>query len=420
MARGTSRWIVLAVSWFASIAGLVSQQTPPPLMPLIMNDLRITHAEAGLIIAVFSIPGLAIASGLLADRFGTRQLGVMSILSLALGSFIVAISPSFEAILIGRVIGGIGYVSVAVIAPAIISQWFPLGELGGTAMGIYATGLPVAVVTSFSLLGQFGIAYNWRLPFYIGVVISIVALGLFWRFVPEGPPMKKPREESPNAKARFRNNLTNRDAWKIGLYFFLFMAGWTSFTTWAPTLLSQFKGLSLATAGFLTSLPMIISLLFMPLLGWFSDRLRRRKVLLLMASALATVVLFIVPETLGLTLVISFVLMGIAFALVPPTIFSLTGEALGARSAGTSFGILNTCVSLGGIGPVLIGLVVDITASLPQSLAAIGIFMGLSAVLASRIKQPDNSYRGERYQTCDACSFQCDPIPDSDSDANAK
>lgn len=388
MTKERFRWTILGVAWITSIVAFVSQQSPPPLMPLIMNDLGITHVEGGLLMAMFSIPGVfAIPIGLLTDRFGARKVGAMAVLSLTIGSFIVASSPSFKAILVGRLIGGIGSISVFVVAPAVISQWFIASELG-TAMGIYGTGLPVGTVIAFNLLGKVGIAYDWRLTFYIVGVINILVLALFWCSIREAPLTQGRREdEDHDTRQRFRSDLVNREAWKVGLYFLLFMAGWVSFSTWAPTLLSQFKGVSLSSAGFLGSLPLVVSLLCMPLLGWFSDRLRRRKVLIMTGPLLIVTVLLIIPQASGLTLGVCFLIMGLAFALVPPTVFGITGEALGPDSVGTSFGILITCSSIGqAVGPVIVGLVQDMTASLPQSLAVVGFFMLFSIILGYQLK----------------------------------
>jgi MFS family permease len=336
---------------------------------------------------LFSLPGLlVILFGVLSDRFGAKQLGAMSIFSLILGSIIVAISPSFEWILLGRLLGGVGTQSITVVAPAIVSQWFPPAELG-TAMGIYGTGLPIAVVLAFDLLGRLGIAYGWRLPFYLEVAIGIVVLGLFWRFVRDGPLLQKRQNEIAHPATSLRKSLINHEAWKIGVYFLLVMAGWSAFTTWAPTLLNESKGLGLAYATFLVSVPMMMSLVCMPFIGWFSDRLRRRKLLILIGSTLMTSVILIISYASGLTLFLSFVILGVAFALMPAMVFSLAGEALGPGSAGTSFGILITCVSVGqAVAPYLVGLVRDMTGSLLCSFAAMSMFVGLSIIIAFLIK----------------------------------
>lgn len=75
--------------------------------------------------------------------------------------------------------------------------------------------------------------------------------------------------------------------------------------------------------------------------------------------------------------------MGVGFALVPPTVFSLGAETLGPKSAGTSFGIINTCMSLGsGTGALVVGVVQDLTHYLPYSFLAMAIIEGFAIVVA--------------------------------------
>lgn len=384
MADQKFRWLVLVVAWLASIVALTSANTPAPLLPLIINDLHITYADAGWIVAIFSIPGvLAIPFGALSDRFGTVRLGILSLITLTVGSLLVASSPTFDGILAGRLIGGVASGSISVLAPAIISQWFPPSELGAP-MGIYGTGLPIAIVASFNLLARLGIAYGWRLPFYTAAVINIAILALFCCFVREGPLMEKGRKDQSH-KA-LKRNLTDRETWKLGFFFLLFLGGWTSFSTWAPTLLSQFNGINLAMAAFLASSPMVISVFAMPPLGYFSDRIGRRKLLLIIGAAVMTAFILAIPVASGLTLYISLVAMGVAFAVVSPIVFSLAGEALGPEAAGISFGIVNTGANIGMVSPVIAGLVLSMTASLELTLVAIGIFTGLSLVFACLLR----------------------------------
>jgi len=347
-----------------------------------MVDLRITHAEAGLMMTVFSLPGaFALPIGLLSDRYDTRRLGVISLFLLSVGSFVVATSPTFTATLAGRLIGGIGSTTISVIAPAIIAQWFPRNELG-TAMGVYGTGLPIAVTLSFILLSQLGILYSWRTPFYLSTMSSLIMLAVFSYFLGQAHGIKRMGRDNSALSPSVILDLRNREVWKMGLCFLLFMAGWTSFTTWAPTLLSNYKGVSLSNAGFLASLPMIVSLFCMPPLGWVSDRLGKRKSLVMVGSAVTTSLLLIIPGISEWALVVSFVMMGIAFALVPPAVFGLSGETLGPGSTGTSFGVLIMCSNLGMASPVLPGLIQDMTSSLQLTLASMAILTGSSFILA--------------------------------------
>lgn len=332
---------------------------------------------------LFDLPGLfSIPFGILTDRFGPKRLGAVSIFIVGLGSFIVASSHSFVMVLIGRLAGGIGSAWTAVVTLAIISQWFPSTE-SGIAMGVYGLGLPIAIVTGFNAFGRLGIAYGWRFAFYLVTINCFMVLGLFVGFVRDGQGVRTSTHEDRITNLISRKRFTNRDLWKVSLYWFLFNAAWYSFSAWAPTLLSEYKGISLASAGTLSSLPMIISLPCMPLFGWLSDRLNSGRSLMLIGSGLMTVAFLIIPGTGAAELNLAAVAIGVGFSMVPPIVFSLAGDALGPKSAGTSFGILNSCGGVGAaLGPLLLGFVQDLTGSLTCSFAVVATIEALCCICA--------------------------------------
>ncbi|MCK5563537.1 hypothetical protein KAI30_05125, partial [Candidatus Bathyarchaeota archaeon] len=51
------RWKILAMSYFCMLAFALVFQSIPPILTLIISELNITHAQAGLIISLFALPG---------------------------------------------------------------------------------------------------------------------------------------------------------------------------------------------------------------------------------------------------------------------------------------------------------------------------------------------------------------------------
>ncbi len=68
---------MLGVIYLCMLSFTITQQAVPPNLPLIMQDLGLTHAEAGWLMSLVSVPALilAIPAGMLADRYGQRQMG---------------------------------------------------------------------------------------------------------------------------------------------------------------------------------------------------------------------------------------------------------------------------------------------------------------------------------------------------------
>jgi MFS family permease len=128
-----------------------------------------------------------------------------------------------------------------------------------------------------------------------------------------------------------------------------------------PFLVTHY-GLSTAQAASLTSLLLASWALAGPVVGAFSDRMRRRKPVYVAGTALAAAgwgVLFLVPGLPLALLVALLVLIGIASACVMVG-FAIAKESAPAALAGTATGVANMGNMLGGmVMPPLVGWVLD-------------------------------------------------------------
>ena len=64
-----------------------------------------------------SIPG-----GILADVYGSRYVGMVSLVITLVGSLLVGFGNSYFILVIGRIISGIGALTIAIIAPGTLSH----------------------------------------------------------------------------------------------------------------------------------------------------------------------------------------------------------------------------------------------------------------------------------------------------------
>ena len=98
-----SRWVMLFSAFYivATMAFII--QSIPPLIPSMMKDFGISHTQAGLLMSILFVPGVfvSIPAGMFIDYYGARRVGVLSTSMMALGSFVVAISDSYQIALGG-------------------------------------------------------------------------------------------------------------------------------------------------------------------------------------------------------------------------------------------------------------------------------------------------------------------------------
>jgi MFS family permease len=188
--QGTSRyrWVVL----FASLLGFImygfALQSVPPLLQQFKIIFSVDDATAGLLMSIVVILGtiLALPAGILIDRYGFRRLGFLSVLTIAAGSLIMALSSSFLVALLARFIVGFGGGLISVGTPSIIPQWFEHREMG-KAMGVYVVGMPIATTAAFFAAPVLAQSFGWQSPLYVAVAISMISAIFFLATVRNGP-----------------------------------------------------------------------------------------------------------------------------------------------------------------------------------------------------------------------------------------
>jgi len=379
------RWIVLFSLFYTFVAYAFVFQLVPPLVSSIMEEFHVTSsAQAGLLMTIVVVPGifLALPAGLIVDRYGARIIGFISTILTTIGSLVTATANSFQTLLFGRLILGIGGAFIVTAAPTIIPQWFSRGELG-KAMGLYGINMPLATVTAFPIATLLMFSFGWRYPFYVGTVIATISTMVFTFFVRDGPLKNQRRSRSVG----IRHALANAELWKVGLVWLLFQITAISFTSWAPRLFQTYKGLDSVQAGLLASGLMFAAIPFVPLNGWFSDRVGRRKPFLVIGSFSMAIALFASGYAMDVALVISVLGLGVAASMVPPVVSALPSEILMPEVVGTGFGIMTLCLNIGvAVSAPLLGYFIDLTSSIVLSFTGIATFSVVGGIMAACLK----------------------------------
>ncbi|MGZ7096544.1 MAG: MFS transporter [Methanobacterium sp.] len=124
-------------------------------LPTISNELAVNAILLSWISTAYLLTSamLAVPFGRIADIYGMKKIFTYGIIILTIASFLAAISPSAELLIITRAIQGIGSAMVFVTGLAIITSVFPPEERG-KAIGINITALYLGFVIS-PVLGDF-------------------------------------------------------------------------------------------------------------------------------------------------------------------------------------------------------------------------------------------------------------------------
>ncbi len=375
------RWLMLGVVYVCMLAFAMTLQSVPPVLSLVMDDLGLSHAQAGLLMSFFALPGILISipAGMLADRYSQKMIGIVSLVLMIGGIALTASGNSLATLALGRVIAGIGGMTLAVMLPQLVAQWFAGREVG-TAMGIFNTGMPLGTIISLNLLSVLGASQGWRASIWVAAgvsVLAIVALGLFFKPAPRGDTPAPERPSSLWQDIR----LAGMPIWLLGLIWMLFNAAMISLFTFTPDLLRS-SGFTPASAGFHTSLLMVPALLLSPLVGYVMDRTGRRVSILAIGGVALAALIVWVPTAIGWILPLV-LLIGVAQAMVPAPVFSLPATLVSPQRMGLAFGIISTCLNIGVVaGPAAVGLIRDATGSYQASYGLMSASAALLVVFA--------------------------------------
>jgi MFS family permease len=156
-----------------------------PVLPAIQADLRTTTAGATWAMTAWLISA-AVATPLLGrvgDLVGRRQVFLLSVVAVAVGSVIAAAAPTLGVLLIARVVQGFG-AAMFPLAFGLLREAFPArrvpSAIGGMS-AILAIGSGIGTVLAGPLDGILG----WRGLFLVPLALTVAGGLLTMLFVPE-------------------------------------------------------------------------------------------------------------------------------------------------------------------------------------------------------------------------------------------
>jgi len=123
------------------------------------------------------------------DMYGKKKLFAAGLALFTLSSLLCGLSPSVGWLIGFRALQGLGAVMTQALGAAIVVEIFPPSERGramGIIGGVVSLGLAFGPPVGGLLIGTLG----WQSIFLVNVPLGILAMLVFWRFVPSTPPLE--------------------------------------------------------------------------------------------------------------------------------------------------------------------------------------------------------------------------------------
>lgn len=366
-------WIVFALSFGLLISDYMARQVLNAVFPLLKVEWQLTDGQLGLLSGVVAVMVgvLTFPLSLAADRWGrVRSLALMAVLW-SLATLLCAVAGSFQQMLVGRALVGIGEAAYGSVGIAVVISVFPQ-RLRATLAAAFMAGGLFGQVLGVAIGGTIAASHGWRGAF-LAIGIGGLVLGVLYPLLVSERRIRAMVQAGSvdpaarTARTSLRALIGSRSVRLayIGSGLQLFAAG--SLPAWLPSYLNRSYGLAVDRAGQVAALLLLACGCGMIVCGMISDRLSRdrpeRKITLAMAYSLAT------AASLGLAMLLppgipQLMLIGLAMFLVAGT----TGPA-GAMVAnltplaihGSAFATLTLANNLIGLapGPILTGRLAD-------------------------------------------------------------
>ena len=321
--------------------------------------------QVGLLISFYGLTNafLQPVVGAWIDRLSRRKLFIqVGLVLMAIGTLAFLVAGRFTALLLIRALQGIG---VALTIPASLALMATATEKKsrGGAMGIYTSMRMVGLAIGPLIGGFLHDHVGFNAAFYTGAAFIFLGLILVHFWVHDAPAAE-PAKPAGSFRILDRELLT---AGIIGLAIATFLMA-SSFSMMSA-LEEQFnQRLSQGAFGFglAFSALMVSRLLAQVPLGWLSDRIGRKPLIIsgLILMAPATVLLGLAATTLQLT---GFrVFQGVASAAIAAPAFALAADLSRSGGEGRQLSIVTTGFGLGiALGPLAAGVLATLIFELP-------------------------------------------------------
>ncbi|MCG6914508.1 MFS transporter [bacterium BMS3Abin03] len=346
----------LQVIFSITLMSVLGVASITPAFPKIENELNISEQEVGLLITVFTLPGVILTPilGVLADRYGRKQILIPSLILFAIAGTSCFFTRHFDLLLVFRLLQGIGAASLGSLNVTLIGDFFN-GRDRASAMGYNASVLSIGTA-SYPAIGGALATIGWHFPFLLPSLAVPIALIALYSL----------KSSKPANNQNIKEYLSK--AWKavkdkrvIGIFIasiFTFIILYGSYLTFFPFLLDSDYSASPLIIGLLMSTMSLTTAITSSQLGSLSVKYSQ-KVLLKIAFIIYALSMILIPLIPHLWLmIIPLIFFGIAQGLNIPSLQTMLTNLAPAENRAAFMSLNGMVLRLGQtIGPLIMGFV---------------------------------------------------------------
>ena len=331
---------------------------------------------------VFHIPG-----AFLATRIGMRSALAISLAVEGTFALLSALAPTYEMLVVCRLLSGVGAAAFGAIGPAAVSVWFQRRH-HALALGIVAACFNVGVVLGLYVWTYLTAGLGWRWSLTAGALLCLLVAGAT-AVVYRAPNVSARLTGTRLSWTAVRQTLGNRMLWVCGA---AFLGAYGAFLG-AGQLIGEYGAAREFRPGDVALALLLVAIAGIPgciVGGWISDRLARRVSVFATAAAASGAFLILLPfvgsSWLWLPVLCTGFLANLGFAVI----LAVPGSSrdIAPENIGIAVALLLTIMAVGGVAlPYAFGLIVP-AAGYQSAWIFLGAASTACALIASLAREP--------------------------------
>ena len=193
------RWLVLGVIGVAQLLVVLDATIVNIALPSAQADLGFSDASRQWVVTSYALAfgSLLLLGGKLADLFGRKRAFLTGLLGFAAASALGGAAPTFEVLIVARVLQGMSGALLAPAALSLLATTFTDPEERGKAFGIFGAIAGGGGAVGLLLGGVLTELLDWRWCLYVGLLFAVPAAVAGARLLHPPVPRDRPRLDLP-------------------------------------------------------------------------------------------------------------------------------------------------------------------------------------------------------------------------------
>src|SRR6476660_8724436 len=181
-------WLIAIVVALASFMEVLDTTIANVALPYIAGGMGVSEDEASWVVTTYLVANAIIltASSYLARKLGCKTFFLICLGLFTLSSLLCGFAPNLNALLLFRIMQGVGGGGMVPVAQSILADSFPPAKRG-QAFAVFGVAVVVAPVVGPTLGGWLSDNVSWHWCFLINVPVGVIAMVLISLLLQESP-----------------------------------------------------------------------------------------------------------------------------------------------------------------------------------------------------------------------------------------